>query len=89
MVVNEFRKSSMGLLSPAKPRRESFIRGENQDYLTKCFGGSFNQMTYKYRYMIIISLAFFGICAAGIASQMGPLSKAEEMMPADNPLVVT
>ena len=46
-------------------------------------------MTYKFRYVIIVALVLFGVCAAGVASQMGPLSKAEEMMPADNPLVVT
>ena len=89
VVVNELRKTSIGLLSPAKPRRESIVRSNDQDCLTKCFGGSFNHLTYKFRYFIIIVLVVLGICAAGLASQMGPLSKAEEMMPADNPLVVT
>ena len=30
-----------------------------------------------------------GICAVGVSSQMGPLSKGEEMMSPDHPLVET
>ena len=89
VVVNELRRQSVSLMSPAKPRRESIVRNNDEDFLTKCFGGSFNQIINKFKYVFIVSLVLFGICAAGIASQMGPLSKAEEMMPQDMPLVVT
>ena len=44
---------------------------------------------YKLRYIFVVFFAILGIIAGGIASQMGPLSKAEEMMPPDHPLVIT
>ena len=55
-------------MSPAKPRRESIVRNNDEDFLTKCFGGSFNQIIYKFKYVFIVTLVLFGICAAGIAS---------------------
>ena len=57
--------------------------------MTRFFAGNFNKCVYKLRYLLVVCFALCGIVAAGIASQMGPLSKAEEMMPPDHPLVVT
>ena len=60
---------------------------ERQDCLTRCFAGPFNACIYKLRYVIVAVLAVLGLASAGVASQMGPLSAMESMLPQDHPLM--
>ena len=57
--------------------------------MTRFLAGSYNILIYRLRYVLTAIFVIIGIIAAGIASQMGPLSKGEEMMSYDHPLVVT
>jgi len=57
--------------------------------LTRFFAGPFNTFVFKYRYILIAVLVTLGVVAAGVASQMGPLSKGEELMSKDHPLIET
>ena len=83
--MKQLKKEAAGYMSPQK----NLMNDQKQDCLTRFFAGSFNHCMFELRYALIILLALYGLVSAAIASQMGPLSKAEEMMPPDHPLVVT
>ena len=59
------------------------------DCLTRFLAGPLNKFIYRYRYLIMTLLALYGIFSAGLASQMGPISKQEEMINPDHPLIKT
>ena len=62
---------------------------EKTDCLTRFLAGPYNKFIYKYRYILIAALVIYGVVSAGIASQMGPLTKGETMLPAEHPLIQT
>ena len=52
-------------------------------------GGPFNDFVRKARYFIIVILTIIGLTAIGIATQIGPLTEPDEMLPEDHPIMVT
>ena len=68
---------------------QSHLVDEKTDCLTRFLAGPYNKFIYRYRYFLIASLVIYGVVSAAIASQMGPLTKAEELLSLTHPLIVT
>ena len=68
---------------------QAHLVSEEAPCLTRFLAGSFNMMIYNYRYLIVCVFFIYGVISVVIACQMGPLSKGEEMMSSDHPLVET
>ena len=57
------------------------------DRITMFFSGPFDRCVRKGRYIIVFLFVVVGIFAAIIASDIGPLTKEEEYLPSDSPLM--
>ena len=62
---------------------------EKTDGLTKFLAGPYSNAIHYCRIALVIVFFVLGVVAVAIASRMGPLTKGEEMMSADHPLVET
>ena len=62
---------------------------EKTDCLTRFLAFPFNVAIHKCRVCLSVFFIILGIGAGIVAAQMGPLSKGEEMMSPDHPLVET
>ena len=73
--------------APAKD--QNHLVDDKTDCLTRFFAGPFNTFIFRFRYVLIGLLIALGIASAAVASQMGPLSKGEELMSKEHPLIET
>ena len=56
--------------------------------LNQFFSGPFNRIIYKFRYALVFIFFTFGAICIYFGSQIGPLSKQEEFLPNDHPMMV-
>ena len=86
------RDGESGQAAPEKTadaKDQNHLLDDKTDCLTRFFAGPFNTFIFKFRYVLIGVLIALGVAAAAVASQMGPLSKGEELMSKEHPLIET
>ena len=52
-------------------------------------GGPLNNFDRRFRYIIVAILSILGAVAIGIATQIGPLTQPDELLPDDHPMIKT
>ena len=52
-------------------------------------GGPLNNFDRRFRYIIVAVLSILGAVGIGIATQIGPLTEPDELLPDDHPMVKT
>ena len=52
-------------------------------------GGPLNNFDRRFRYIIVAVLSILGTVGIGIATQIGPLTEPDELLPDDHPMVKT
>ena len=52
-------------------------------------GGPLNSFDRRFRYIIVAVLSIVGVAAIGIATQIGPLTEPDELLPDDHPMIKT
>ena len=58
------------------------------DVITRCFKGLHNKTVFKLRYFVMFFFIGLGIAASLVATGIGPLSKEENFLPENDPLIV-
>ena len=59
------------------------------DIITRFMGGPLNNFDRRFRYIIVAVLSILGVAGIGVATQIGPLTEPDEMLPADHPMMKT
>ena len=68
---------------------QTHLIDDDADGLTRFLAGTYNMFIYRFRYILVVIFVIIGVIFTGIAMQMGPLTKGEEMMDPQHPLIVT
>lgn len=50
-------------------------------------GGPFNDIVYRFRYFIIVLFVILGIGGLIVATNIGPMTENQPMLPEDHPLM--
>jgi len=57
-------------------------------FLNRFFSGPYNRFIHKLRYIIVVVFFSFGVMCIYFGSQISPLTKQEEFLPNDHPMMV-
>lgn len=72
--------------SPSK-ETASGSKKEGKYAITRCMGGPFNDIVYRFRYFIIVLFVILGIGGLIVATKIGPMTENQPMLPEDHPLI--
>jgi len=81
-------KKICGCCCKSKTKVEDIDTPMKKDCMTVFFEKYFNPFLFKVRYVAVGLFFLLGIAAAVTASNIGPLTKEEEFLPSDDPLMM-